>query len=59
MPLYRFYSIGADDQITGPPAIADLADDRSAIVAAEALLNGKAIEIWDGSRVVIRLAPKR
>lgn len=59
MPLYRFYYVNSDGHITEPPRIAEFQDDRAAIVAAEALVTDKAIEVWDGPRVVIRLEPKR
>jgi hypothetical protein len=58
MRLYRFYYVNSDGHITEPPRIADFPDDQTAIEAAEALLNDKAIEVWDGGRVVIRLEPK-
>ncbi len=59
MPVYRFYYVDSDGHISEPPRIADFRGDRGAIKAAEALLNGKAIEVWDGGRIVIRLEPKR
>ena len=59
MPLYRFYYVNSDGHITEPPRIADFRGDRAAIEAAEALLDDKAIEVWDRDRVVIRLEPKR
>ncbi len=59
MPAYRFYYINSDGHIAGPPPVVVFADDRAAIKAAEALLDDKAIEVWDRDRVVIRLEPKR
>jgi hypothetical protein len=58
MPLYRFYYMNSDGHITVPPRVADYPDDRAAIKAAEALVADKAIEVWDGGRVIIRLEPK-
>lgn len=34
-------------------------DDQAAIEAAEGMLDGKAIEVWEAARVVIPLEPKR
>jgi hypothetical protein len=59
MPIYRFYSVSSDGHIAAPPVVAEFPDDRAAIEAAKDLLNEKAIEVWEGPRVVIRLAPKR
>jgi hypothetical protein len=59
MTYYRFYHLDSEGDITDPPAVGEFADDHSAIQAAEALLDEKAIEVWDGKRVVIRLEPKR
>ena len=55
MPLYRFYYLNLDGHITEPPKVGDFPDDRAAIKAAETLVTDKAVEVWDGSRVVIRL----
>ena len=58
MPVYRFYYLDSAGHIAGPPTIGDFADDRAAGEAAKALVNEKAIEIWEGPRVVARIAPK-
>jgi hypothetical protein len=58
MPVYRFYYLDADGHISGPPTVGDFADDRAASEAAQALANEKSIELWEGPRVVARLAPK-
>jgi hypothetical protein len=58
MTAYRFYSLDSDGHIAEPPTVAEFPDDRAAIEAAKALLNGKAIEVWEMARVVIRLAPR-
>jgi hypothetical protein len=59
MTPYRFYLFESDGHIAGPPRVVEFPDDRAAIQAAEALLDGKAIEVWDRARVVIRLEPKQ
>ena len=58
MTAYRFYALESDGHISGPPHVAEFPDDRAAIEAAQVLLNGKAIEVWEGARVVIKLWPK-
>ena len=59
MRAYRFYFLNSDGHIAGPPTVAEFEDDRRAIEAAEALLDRKAIEVWELARVVIRLEPKQ
>lgn len=59
MLTYRFYRLDSDGHITGPPTVAELLDDRAAVEAGEAFLDGKAIEIWQLTRMVVRLQPKR
>ena len=59
MPPYRFYAVNSDGHITEPPKVADFVGDRAAIAAAKALIADKAIELWAGPRVVIKLGPKR
>ena len=58
MAAYRFYSLDPDGHISGPPTVVEFPDDSAAIEAAEALVNGKAIEVWELARIVIRLEPK-
>ena len=52
MPAYRFYSIERTGHITTPPSYHELPDDLSATQEAKKLVNGKDIEIWQGSRLV-------
>jgi hypothetical protein len=59
MTAYRFYFLDSAGHVAGPPDIVECADDRAAIEAAKALVNGKAIEVWEMARIVIRLEPKR
>jgi hypothetical protein len=55
---YRLYFLDSDGHITSPPAIVRCEDDRAAIMSAEQLLEGKAIEIWQGARLITRIQPK-
>lgn len=57
MPEYRIYTVKADGHLLGPPAVVECADDQDAVKEAKQLLNGQLIEIWQGTRVVMRLDP--
>jgi hypothetical protein len=58
MREYRFCTLGDDDRIARPPDIVACQDDHDAIARALCLFDGAAIEIWDGDRLVRRLAPR-
>jgi hypothetical protein len=58
MPQYRFYAVNPAGHIAKPPADRELPDDASAVEEAKKLLNGEAIEIWQGARVVAHLDPE-
>jgi hypothetical protein len=55
MALYRVYKISPDNHITTVPDIVNFSDDEDVIEYAKTQLNGQGIEVWDGTRVVIRL----
>ena len=52
MSDYRFYSVDVDGHIDAPAFVAELPSDEAAKQHATALINGRDIEIWDGSRRV-------
>jgi hypothetical protein len=52
MPAYRFFRLNADNRITKPAAIAELADDGEALRHGETLADGHAVEVWDRGRRV-------
>lgn len=54
MPEYRTCTIDGG-KIAGPSTELKCASDDEAIEQAKTLLNGLDIEVWSGSRVVIRL----
>jgi hypothetical protein len=58
MPSYRLYTLTSECHITSPPNIVDCKDDQAAVVGAKQALDGRAIEIWNGSRLVARLNPE-
>jgi hypothetical protein len=55
MALYRVYKISRDNHITTMPDIVNFPHDEDVIEYAKTQLNGQGIEVWDGTRVVIRL----
>ena len=54
---YRVFFIGPSGKIAGPPAIIEAGDDDIALRQARALVDGHAVELWDGSRLIRRLDP--
>lgn len=57
MPDYRAYIIGKDRHVQGyEPLICE--DDDMAIAAAERLVDGHDVELWQGARKVTKLAHK-
>lgn len=57
MPHYRIYAITAENHIFGAPATIHSDNDGEAIATARSLMNGRALELWDGARYVARLEP--
>jgi len=56
---YRFYVLDKDDHVREPPQVFECPDDATAVEQAVPLVNGRAVEVWDHSRRVVRLEPKR
>ena len=54
MITYRIYTIGPDGRFANIE-VAACADDKEVVEKALALANGRAIEIWDHKRFVVRL----
>ena len=59
MPEYRFYLMDKDGHIDKPPITHDLPDDDAARAEASQLVEGRAVEIWQGARIVAHLDPKK
>jgi hypothetical protein len=55
MPEYRLYLKGADGRILGPAIVIECDDDREAHDKASKTANGKALELWQGSRLILQL----
>jgi hypothetical protein len=50
MPSYRVYRVDPEGHITEPAWVLECEDDEQAILAAGRSLDGKSLEVWDGSR---------
>jgi hypothetical protein len=59
MPNYRAYIIGEDGHFLGAEILSECADDEAAEKAAQKLVNGHDVELWDRDRLVIRLSSKK
>jgi hypothetical protein len=57
MAAYRFYVLGSDGHIAQPPKVVQCPDDGAAIQQARQYLDGKAIEVWEDARLIIKLKP--
>jgi hypothetical protein len=57
MAVYRFFEIGEDDPIHQSPSMMDCPDDETAVRRAERLVGDCGVEVWDRSRLVVRLTP--
>ncbi|MGA8319548.1 MAG: hypothetical protein WB774_01690 [Xanthobacteraceae bacterium] len=55
MPEYRVYTITAGDHIDGPAKIIECDSDTAAVEQARGLIDGPAIEVWDGARRIARM----
>jgi hypothetical protein len=55
MPEYRVYLTAMDGRILGPAIIFECANDREAVARTAQSTNSKALELWQDSRLVLRL----
>ena len=55
MPTYRFYVLAVDGHVREPPHIFECPDDEAAVEKAGQLANLRVIEVWDESRLVVRV----
>jgi hypothetical protein len=55
-PVYRLYKL-VGGRIAGPAEVIVRADDHGAIDKAKQHLEGAAIEVWHGPRLVTRIEP--
>jgi hypothetical protein len=57
MAQYRIVYISDVGDPETPPEIIDCPDDKAAMENAILLIDGRLAEVWEGDRLVIRLAP--
>jgi hypothetical protein len=57
MPAYRIYWLDQDDHITGADNLIADTDDIVRNGAVAHLGTASAIEVWQGARLVVRVAP--
>lgn len=55
MAHYRIYKLSRDNLIVGRPEEARFESDQDVIEYVKTKMNGQDIEVWSGSRIVIRL----
>jgi hypothetical protein len=54
MADYRVFPLGLDGHFVGfEPLVCD--SDKDAVQKAKSLCNGRAVELWCGSRLVVRI----
>jgi hypothetical protein len=54
MAHYRIYHVVKGGHISAPPEIIECTDDQEAIGKAAKAANGKAVELWEGARFIVR-----
>jgi hypothetical protein len=58
MPDYRIYEINKRGRIVGPAQLITCENDEEALHAAEPLVNGYDVELWQADRIVSRILSK-
>jgi hypothetical protein len=59
VPDYRAYIVSQEGHFLGAEILSECADDEAAEKAAQKLLGGHDVELWDRDRLVIRLLSKK
>jgi hypothetical protein len=54
MTHYRIYVTTTDGHVTAPATVIECADDQEAIGKAAQLVDGRAVELWEGARFIMR-----
>jgi hypothetical protein len=54
MPHYRIYRLADIYHISTPPQIIECANEKDAITKAACVAIRRAVELWDGERLVAR-----
>jgi hypothetical protein len=53
-PEYRVYFIDQTNQVSQPPKVVEGAHDEEAIQAARQFIGVEDVELWDGTRLIVR-----
>jgi hypothetical protein len=56
---YRAYVVGKDGQIIGRRDLLSCQDDEAAKAYVERLVDGHAVELWDGACLLARFEPMK
>jgi hypothetical protein len=59
MPGYRAFEIDKSGHIASLPAYLNCNDDKEAIGFVETMIDGRAIELWEGPRFVTKVYPPK
>jgi hypothetical protein len=54
MPAYRVYVVTGDGLIIAPATVQEGAEEQEAMGLVGELNNGKAVELWEGARLIMR-----
>jgi hypothetical protein len=55
MLSFRFFKVSAAGHVATAPEVLEFPDDASAVRHAVQLVDGLAVEVWEGSRLVVHL----
>jgi hypothetical protein len=55
MNVYRAFLLSEHGKVFSPPHVLDVTTDEAAIEAAQKLLDGNDIEVWQGQRLITTL----
>jgi hypothetical protein len=59
MHEYRIFTLDENGRVAGSAMTLECIDDHAAVARAQQHLNGRAVEVWKGARMVVRLDPLR
>jgi hypothetical protein len=57
MPEFRIFTFEKDGRIVTPPAVVTCESEVEAVAKAQALLDGRVIEVWSDERIIVHLDP--
>lgn len=58
MPTYRIFRVDAGGHIPGPSTIIECETEQQALQQARQLVDGLAVELWEGARMIRRFESK-